>query len=178
MVEGKRHRVAKAQRHRGTKLKPKAQSGKVETKSTKAQRDEGMKAQRRKIIALCIFVSLCLCAFATLSLGLDQVPWRRNPFLTKEEMNSLRKKEAPTTSSASEVILLPVFPQWEVKSILTSGSSGVATVNDHIVKAGDFLGEEMILEIKEGSVVLGSKGKRRVLRQRQPSVLIKVEEIR
>lgn len=98
--------------------------------------------------------------------------------MTKEELNPLRKKEVPTTPSASGVISLPVFPQWEVKSIVTSGSSRVATVNDHIVKVGDFLGEERVLEIKEDSVVLGSKGKRRVLRQRLSSVLIKVEERR
>ena len=140
-----------------------------------------MKAQRhrgRKLMSLCIFASLCLCIFVPLSLGLDKVPWRRNPFLTREEMNSLQKKGASTVPSASGVISLPVFPQWEVKSIFTSGSSRIATVNDHIVKVGDFLGEEMILEIREDSVVLGSKGKGRVLRQRQSSILIKVEERR
>jgi hypothetical protein len=133
--------------------------------------------ERKKLISLCIFVPLFL-ALLNSSFGLDQVPWKRNPFLTREEMNSLRKKGTSTVPSASAVISLPVFPQWEVKSIFTSGSSRVATVNDHIVKVGDFLGEEMVLEIKEDSVVLGSKGKRRVLRQRQPSVLIKVEERR
>jgi len=155
VVKNKRHRVAEA------------------------QRDEGMKTQRRKInatLCLCIFVSLCLCASATLCLGLGDVPWGRNPFLTKEEMNSLRKKETLPTSPTSMII--SPFPQWEVKSILTSGSGRVATVNDHIVKVGDFLGEERVLEINEDSVVLGSKGKRRLLRQRQPSIPIKVEEER
>lgn len=144
-----------------------------------------MKAQRhrgRKLMSLCIFASLGLCIFVPLSLGLDEVPWRRNPFLTREEMNSLQKKGTSTVPSAVPsapgVISLPVFPQWEVKSIFTSGSSRVATVNDHIVKVGDFLGEEMIMEIREDSVVLGSKGKGRVLRQRQSSILIKVEERR
>ncbi len=144
-------------------------------------RHRGTKAQRKKlIISLCAFVSLCLCAFVPLclSFGLDQVPWKRNPFLTREEMNSLQKKGTSTVPSAPGVISLPVFPHWEVKSIFTSGSSRVATVNDHIVKVGDFLGEEMILEIREDSVVLGSKGKGRVLRQRQSSILIKVEERR
>ncbi|MFA4916735.1 MAG: hypothetical protein WC560_08705 [Syntrophales bacterium] len=90
-------------------------------------------------------------------------------------MKLLQKKGISPESSVLGGVSLPVFPQWEVKSIITSGSSRVATVNDHIVKAGDFLGEEMIMEIRQDSVVLGRKGKRRVLRQRQPSVLIKVE---
>jgi len=137
-------------------------------------RGKGQGAKRKKIVALCIFVPLFL-ALLNSSFGMDQVPWKRNPFLTREEMNSLRKKE---TSPTSGVVSLPLFPQWEVKSIFTSGSSRVATVNDHIVKVGDFLGEEMVLEIREDSVVLGSKGKRRVLRQRQPSIPIKVEERR
>ena len=141
---------------------------------------KGTEAKRMKInTTLCLYISVpLLFVLLNSSFGLDQVPWKRNPFLTREEMNSLQKKGHSTVPSASAVISLPVFPQWEVKSIFTSGSSRVATVNDHIVKAGDFLGEEMVLEIKEDSVVLGSKGKRRVLRQRQPSVLIKVEEKR
>ena len=155
MVKGKRHRVAKAQRHRET--------------------EECHFDLREKSFSLCVFFSLCLCIFVPLSLGLDEGIWGRNPFLTREEVNSLRKKE---TSPTSGVVSLPLFLQWEVKSIFTSGSSRVATVNDHIVKVGDFLGEEMILEIREDSVVLGGKGRRRVLRQRQPSVLIKVEERR
>ena len=156
MVKGKRHRVAKAQRHRET--------------------EECHFDLREKSFPLCVFFSLCLCIFVPLSLGLDEGIWGRNPFLTREEVNSLRKKETLPTPPTSGII--SPFPQWEVKSIFTSGSSRVATVNDHIVKVGDFLGEEMILEIREDSVVLGGKGRRRVLRQRQPSVLIKVEERR
>jgi hypothetical protein len=107
------------------------------------------------------------------SFGLNEVVWGRNPFLTREEIRSLQKKETTPMPSTS-----PVFPQWEVKSILISGSSKVATVNDHIVTVGDFLGEEKVLEINEDSVVLSRDGKRRVIKQKQPSIHIGVKEIK
>ena len=135
------------------------------------QRHRGTKAQSFFTLCLCAFASLCLCA--SVSYGLDEGIWGRNPFLTKEEISSLQKRETTSMPSTS-----PGFPHWEVKSILISGSSKIATINEHIVTVGDFLGEERVLEINEDSVVLGRDGKRRVIKPRQPSIHIGVKEIR
>ena len=135
------------------------------------QRHRGTKAQSRKALCLCAFATLCLCTSA--SYGLDEGIWGRNPFLSKEEIRSLQKKETISMPSIS-----PRCPHWEVKSILISGSSKIATINEHIVTVGDFLGEEKVLEINEDSVVLGRDGKRRVIKPRQPSIHIRVKEVR
>ncbi len=54
--------------------------------------------------------------------------------------------------------------------VLAWHTAEIEKVTDHY--------DTVILEIREDSVVLGSKGKGRVLRQRQSSILIKVEERR
>lgn len=99
--------------------------------------------------------------------------WGRNPFLTQEEIASLQKKEPPPP--IPETVAPPV---WEVKSILISGSSRVATINDSIVTVGDFVGEERVLEIQEDRVVLGREGKKWVIRVKQPAIPIEMEEER
>jgi len=139
-------------------------------------RGKGTETQRHKVILiifLCAFAPLCLCA--SVSYGLDEVPWGRNPFLTRKEISSLQEKESLSLPPDSRKILLP---RWEVKAILISGSSRVVTINDRIMTVGDFLNEERILEINEDSVVLGKNGKRRVLKQRQPSIPIGGKEER
>lgn len=131
-----------------------------------------VKTQRLRTFFLCAFcVLLCLCD--SVSFGMDEGLWGRNPFLTVEEISLLQKKGA----------LLPdprkiLLPTWEVQAVLISNSSKVVIVNDHILTIGDFLGDERILEIKEDGIVLGKNGKKRVIKQRQPFIPIEVKEKR
>lgn len=123
-------------------------------------------------------IGLCILSFCLVSdsFGMDKALWGRNPFLTREEIASLRKKKAPPPSHVSTKA--PV-PQWEVKSIMISGSNKVAIINDHIVAVGDFLGGEKVLAINRDSVVLGGKRGKTVIKLKQPSVSIRtVEKIR
>jgi len=117
-------------------------------------------------IGLCIlFLSLARDSF-----GMNKGLWGRNPFLTREEIASLRKKKAPPPSPKAPI------PQWELKSVMISGPDRVAIIDDHIVAVGDSLGDEKVLAINRDAVVLGGKRGKTVIKLKQPSVSIGTEE--
>jgi len=125
-------------------------------------------------------VSMCLCilflGLVSDSFGMDKALWGRNPFLTGEEIASLRKKKARPPSTVSPKAPIP---QWKLKSIMISGSDKTAIINDHIVAVGDSLGDEKVLEINRDGVVLGGKRGKTVIKLKQPSVSIRtIEKLR
>jgi len=121
-------------------------------------------------------VKMCLCilflALAGSSFGTEEGLWGRNPFLTREEIASLQKKETSLLSTISKKLPLT---QWEVKSIVISGSDKVAVINDYILTVGDYIGDEKVLEINQASVVLGGKKGKTVIKLKQPSISIRTD---
>ena len=92
----------------------------------------------------------------------DQTPWGRNPFLTEEEVTGKRE------SKPNEYL--------QVKSIILGPPQSVATVNGQTVVVGEYIGEETVKEIRPEGVVLEKRGHERLLRVRQPSISIEVNE--
>jgi len=122
-------------------------------------------------------VKMCLCilflALAGSSFGTEEGLWGRNPFLTREEIASLQKKETPLPST---VFRESPIPQWKLKSIMISGSDKVAIINDYILTVGDYIGDEKILEINQASVVLGGKRGKTVIKLKQPLIPIRTDK--
>ncbi len=113
--------------------------------------------------------ALCLCilfiVLAGNSFGIDRGLWGRNPFLTREEIASIQGRAAPVTNK-------PLIPQWDLKSILISGTDRVAIINDYIVTVGDYIRGMKVLKINRSDVVLGGKLGNTVIRLKQPSIPI------
>lgn len=120
----------------------------------------------RLSIALCIL----FLVLVTDSYGMDNVQWGRNPFLTRDEIASLGKKDARPLSPVSTKA---PTPHWELKSIIISGPEKVAIINGRIVTVGDSLGNQKVLEINPNGVILGGKGGKTVIKLKQPSLSIK-----
>ena len=92
----------------------------------------------------------------------EKTPWGRNPFLTEEEV---ARGNRPGT-------------ELTVKSIIAGRPRSVATIDGRTVLVGEMVGEETVVEIRPDAVVLESEGRRRILRVREPSIVIDVKERR
>lgn len=92
----------------------------------------------------------------------EKTPWGRNPFLTEEEV---ARGSRPGT-------------ELTVKSIIAGRPRSVATIDGRTVLVGEMVGEETVVEIRPDAVVLESEGRRRILRVREPSIVIDVKERR
>lgn len=111
--------------------------------------------------------------------------WKRNPFLTIEEIESLLKPkvfsvdpgldvvEEFETVSVVEGAALPVLT---VTSIITNDVVNVAIINDQVVKVGDMVAREEVIAINKDNIVLVYNGKKRVVRPTQPSIHIELKE--
>jgi hypothetical protein len=93
--------------------------------------------------------------------GLDRAPdWPRNPFVSTR----LRRPDVIIEAPAPEV---DVEPDVVVASILHSADRHLAVVNGRIVRVGDRVGANTILEIQPRAIVVESpRGGRRTLELR------------
>ncbi len=113
---------------------------------------------------------------STILLEHEEGVWGRNPFLTRAEIESLQKKEG--VPEPSKPVSKPIISKaWEVKSIMITDTGRVATINNHIVTVGDFVGEVEVLEINEESVIMGRGERKWFVTPMQPSVYIKDGEL-
>jgi len=103
--------------------------------------------------------------------GIEKDIWGRNPFLTKVEIASLQGEKSPQT-----IHQIAIPESWEVKTILITDSSRLATINGQIVTIGDLVGGKRVLEINEDSVILGKDEKEWVVKPPQPFIHIEVKE--
>lgn len=99
--------------------------------------------------------------------------WGRNPFLTPEEIVSIREGKVQPRSVLREELPhqeeLPL-PLYKISTILVSDSRKIAIIGNTIVTVGDWVGQEKVLEINPNNVVLGKDGRKRVLNIRESSV--------
>lgn len=89
----------------------------------------------------------------------------RDPFFTVEEI-AARNRPAVAARPASETPSAPVrqpLPTHTLKLLMTAGSVKTATIDDQVVRVGDRVGEERVVEILSDAVVLERGGERRRL---------------
>lgn len=87
--------------------------------------------------------------------------WGRNPFLTPEEVASLKGVKLPTAKEPP--------PPIAIKSIIIQGYNRVAAIDDLIVTEGEMVGEEMVVEIRENGVMLARGDEMRFVEVPEPS---------
>jgi len=93
----------------------------------------------------------------------DKTPWGRNPFLTAEEEAGERPREGDGL---------------QVKAIIMGWPKSVATIDGRTVAVGEKVGEETVQEIRSDAVVLERDGNRRILRVSEPSISIRVRDVK
>jgi len=89
--------------------------------------------------------------------------WGRNPFLTPQEIASLKGIKLPIFTSKKPL------PSVAIKSIIIQGSSRVAAIDDLIVTEGEMVGEEIVVEIREDGVMLAREDEVRFVEVAKPS---------
>jgi hypothetical protein len=87
------------------------------------------------------------------------------PMGTKETLSKMGNPQ-------NEILLSPL----KVKAILISDRIRLALIDRHIVKVGDPVQDEKVLEIKTDRVILGKGDQKRTLLLSQSPVLLTVEE--
>jgi hypothetical protein len=105
----------------------------------------------------------------------------KDPFLLPSEIRLLSKMGTPL--GTKETLSKMGSPQNEilpsplkVKAILISDRIRLALIDRHIVKVGDPVQDEKVLEIKTDRVILGKGDQKRTLLLSQSPVLLSVEE--
>jgi len=81
---------------------------------------------------------------------------RRDPFFTVAEIEAMNRPDAPVVPAPE-----PVRQGYTLKFVLFAGTEGRALIDDTVVKVGDTLGDERVVEIRRSSVVLERAGTRR-----------------
>lgn len=85
---------------------------------------------------------------------------RRDPFFTEAEIAAMTRQ--PTAPAAVEVpVLPPLLPAYTLKLVMSTGSGARALIGNQVVKVGDMLGDERVVEILPNAVVLERRGVRR-----------------
>lgn len=97
------------------------------------------------------------------AVALEEGPWGRNPFFPEG-----REKAGERVASPEGL---------QVRAIITGRSRSVATIDGHTVFVGEKLGEETVIEILPDAVILGSGGRKRVLKIREPSVSVEAKDV-
>jgi len=105
----------------------------------------------------------------------------KDPFQLPEGIRLLSKidsvQEAKGTTSKSEAKPTDISPPpLKVKAILISDHIRLASINRYIVKVGDSINGERVLEIKPDQVILGKEGKKRSIFLDQSPIKLTVEE--
>ena len=105
----------------------------------------------------------------------------KDPFLLPSGIRLLSKMDTPLGtketlskmgSPHNEILPSPL----KVKAILISDRIRLALIDRHIVKVGDPVQDEKVLEIKKDQVILGKGDQKRTLLLSQSPVLLTVEE--
>jgi hypothetical protein len=105
----------------------------------------------------------------------------KDPFQLPEGIRLLSKidsvQEAKGTTSKSEAKPTDISPPpLKVKAILISDHIRLTSINRYIVKVGDSINGERVLEIKPDQVILGKEGKKRSIFLDQSPIKLTVEE--
>jgi len=105
----------------------------------------------------------------------------RDPFLLPSGVRLLSKIDtapgAKGISSKTEGKPNDILPSpLKVKTILISDHVRLALIDRHIVKVGDSIHDEKVLEIKTDRVILGKGDQKRTLLLSQSPVLLTIEE--
>lgn len=108
--------------------------------------------------------------------GIEKDIWGRNPFLTRAEIASIQGEKEGDGKSPQAIPQIAIPESWEVKTIMITDSSKLATINGQIVTIGDLVGGKEVLEINEDSVILGKDEKEWVIKPPQPFIHIEVKE--
>lgn len=98
--------------------------------------------------------------------ALSSGPWGRNPFLTSDEEAALRAHAGPADLSSD-------FAPREVRAILMSEGRRMAMIDGRVVREGDLIGNERVLEIRPHAVVLGRGNRTRTVELQLPAVPIR-----
>jgi hypothetical protein len=105
----------------------------------------------------------------------------RDPFLLPSGVRLLSKMDtasgakgipSKTESKPNDILPSPL----KVKTILISDHFRLALIDRHIVKVGDSIHDERVLEIKPDQVILGKEGKKRSIFLDQNPIKLTVEE--
>lgn len=107
----------------------------------------------------------------------------RDPFFTAAEIEARDRPPVashPTTPDSAPPPL-PTLPTYTLKLIMTAGSERFASLDDRVVKLGDMMGDERVVQILPDAVVLERGNQRRRLRlstgESSPG-LIQIERVR
>lgn len=96
--------------------------------------------------------------------------WGRNPFLTPEEIETLKQKPEEAIAETTTAAPTPKpaepggMPGYSLTAVFSGGGGNWAIVDSRPVRAGDRLGIETVEEIKDNAVVLRFEERTRELR--------------
>lgn len=108
---------------------------------------------------------------------------RRDPFFTTAEIDAMNRPPPASrpTTPVSAPPPPPPLPTYTLKAIMTVGAERLAAIDDRVVKVGDMMGDERVVQILPDAVVLERGGQRRwlVLSTSESSLgLIHTERVR
>ena len=85
----------------------------------------------------------------------------RDPFYTQAELEAMNRPPAQASAALPE----EPRPEYPLRMVITAGAEHRALVGDRLVKVGDMLGDERVVQIAPDGVVLDRRGARRRLTQ-------------
>lgn len=95
---------------------------------------------------------------------------RRDPFFTVAEIEAMNRPGAPPVPEPELV-----RQDYMLKFVLFAGTEGRALIDDKVVKVGDTLGNERVVEIRRSSVVLERAGTRRQIEVASASTAVNIQ---
>lgn len=106
---------------------------------------------------------------------------KRDPFRLPEGVRSLSKIDASPQGPKAKILVseakpTDISPPLKVKAILITDHIRLASIDRYIVKVGDLLNDERVLEIRPDQVILGKEGKKRSIFLDQSPIQLIVEE--
>lgn len=87
----------------------------------------------------------------------------RDPFFTVGEIEARNRPSIVSRPTAAVSTVAPPLSVYSVKMIMTAGSERMASIDDRVVKVGDMMGTERVVQILPDAVVLEHGGERRRL---------------
>jgi len=139
-----------------------------------------LKQKAEKGYPALIFIAAFILVCITVERTSGQAREFRNPFslppgvhlATKASGTGIKEKASAPGAPALDSLPSPL----KIKAILISNHIRLASIGQHIVKVGDSIHDEKVLEITQDKVVLGKGNKKRTLLLEQSPVRIIVEE--
>lgn len=107
----------------------------------------------------------------------------RDPFFTVAEIDAMNRppRVSHPTAPVSAVPPSSPLPAYSLTLIMTAGSERLASIDDRVVKVGDTMGSERVVQILPDAVILDRGGaRRRLLLSPNESALslIQIERVR